>query len=634
MREWNEEKHSRVEGGATAGQFGTGTGPMTARKEKTQRAGAALSPKLKARAEAKRQAERVAQQTATGLQAAEEKQAAEVEKATPSKKKKLATRDDFAKAKVRFRMPDPQVEEFLTSWNEKIGMNPEEFVKTFTGGLQDRVDMSMGKSGNEFQVTGIIKDENGRTIGNFDRDIKPDKKEAYSAYFKIEKAYTGDDIGKRILAGNIEAYEAMGIDTVRVSANIDKGGYAWAKYGYVPTAAAWSTLSAELEGKLDRETGEGGTTRGRSTSSDTYEAEEWDMLSSDQQEETFRRWARDSRDEFLQTEIEYWRENGEALESAKRDIAERFNNADAQWAMIAMTELRAERTENQEPDIPYSDDQIMEALTMAEYEFEQSRWPRRFRVRVDMDDKLQAPTDFDPNQKELPGFEETDKSTHLTQDMRDVIIDKLTKSADTKADETLATSSRRTICQNRSRSISRNTGTARTTAKNCARPSATGRPRSRSSARMKTRKSRRWTSPRRRRKTLSWPRFTIWCAATIRKTCGRSPMASTARNCCLGVYRLVRRARPQGQGELRALQGLCRPRQERVSEMAKIHGAEKGERAREFFYTDDEGNMYDADLHDPILFGGDNQIDETIMAPIRKRFQKKYANLPLKNKAR
>ena len=434
IREWNEEKHSRVEGGATAGQFGSGTGPATERSEAKKRTAAALSPKIKARNEAKRQAERAAQQQAAFTQGQEEKKAAETEAVTPSKEKKIVTKEAFQKAKLRIRHTTTEQDAFVTAWNEKIGMDPEEFAKTFTGGLQDRVELSVGKSGAEFQVTGIIKDEAGRTVGNFDRDIKPDKKEAYSAYFKLERAATGDDTGKRILGGNIEAYEAMGITTVRVTANIDVGGYAWAKYGYVPTAAAWSSLSSELERKLDRETGEGGTTRGRSTSSDTMEADSWEMLSSDQQEETFRRWARDSRDEFLSNEIDNWRESGQALEQSKRDIAERFNNADAQWAMLAMTELRAERTEAGEPDIPYSDDQIMEALTASEYESNYQDGRDDFEFEWN-DDKLQQPSDFDPNQTVLPGFEEDDKSTHLTQDMRDAITDKLVSAANSKADD-------------------------------------------------------------------------------------------------------------------------------------------------------------------------------------------------------
>ena len=199
----------------------------------------------------------------------------------------------------------------------------------------------------------------------------------------------------------------------------------------MPTAAAWSTLSGELEEKLDRETGESGSTRERSTS--TSEAEEWSWLSNDQQEETYRRWARDSRDEFLQHEINNWREGGSALDESKRDIAERFNNGDAQWAMLAMTELRAERKENEEPDIPYSDDQIMEALTAAEYEL---GYEGRNDIEFEWnDDKLLAPNNIDPRQIDLPGIEKPDLSKSLTEDMREQIIDKLVSASNSKADD-------------------------------------------------------------------------------------------------------------------------------------------------------------------------------------------------------
>jgi hypothetical protein len=432
VRQWNEEKHERVQGGATGGQFGSGTGPMTARKEKSAKAAAAIAGKHKERAQRERAKTQATEQANASAKAEEEKKVATEEAAKPKtgKSKKPATKGDFEKAKIRYRMDEGGDEKFLQSWNEKIGMDPDEFKRTFTGGLQDRVDMRVVLRGNEFSVTGDIRNEDGDRIGEFTREIKPDKHEAYSAYFKLERAATGDDTGKRILGGNVEAYEAMGITTVKVSANIDVGGYAWAKYGYVPTPSAWSSLSGELEEKLDSIEGGGGSRRG---SGDTMEAEEWDMVPSDQQAETQRKWMRDSRDEFLQSEIDNWRENGEALESAKRDIAERFNNADASWAMDAMTELRKARTENEEPDIPYSDDQIMEALTMAEYESRNSDGRDDFEFEWN-DDKLQAPSDFDPNQKELPGMEETDRSTHLTQDMRDAITDKLSAAADAKAE--------------------------------------------------------------------------------------------------------------------------------------------------------------------------------------------------------
>ena len=433
VRAWNEELHERVQGGTTAGQFGSGQGPMGERKEASTRAAAALSPKVKARVAREKEAKKQAEAAAMALQAQEEKKAAEVEAVTPKKEKKIVTKEAFDKAKIRIRGEAATHEAFITRWNEKIGMDPEEFERTFTGGLQDQVDLSVGMSGNEFQVTGIVKDDKGNTIGNFDRDIKPDKKEAYSAYFKLTKSATGDDTGKRILGGNIEAYEAMGITTVKVTANIDVGGYAWAKYGYVPTASAWSTLSGELERKLDRETGEGGGGSSRG-SGETTEADEWSYLSDDQQEETKRRWMRDSRDDFLQSEIESWRDSGRPLEDAKRILQEEFNSGRNDWALDEVKRLRQERKDNEQPDYPFNDEQILAALSTDEYE---SRYEDgNDDVEFTWDDKSldEAGAIKFKGQMELPGIEPPMYHKALDDDMREEITKALSSEFNSKAE--------------------------------------------------------------------------------------------------------------------------------------------------------------------------------------------------------
>jgi len=57
--------------------------------------------------------------------------------------------------------------------------------------------------------------------------------------------------------------------------------------------------------------------------------------------------------------------------------------------------------------------------------------------------------------------------------------------------------------------------------------------------------------------------------------------------------------------------------------MGKIHGAEKGEVAEEFFYADEDGKKHDAELHGMIINPVDFPIDEKIMAPIRARHRAK-----------
>jgi len=359
----------------------------------------------------------------------------EVSKSPKLKKAEVPVKkSDFEKAKVRLINMDPEQEaKFIEKWNAKIGIEPDDFKAAFTGGLHDQVDMTLSEAGGTFYVGGTISDKDGRRIGEFDRHLKPDSKSAFSSFFKLNKDAQGGDIGKKILSGNVDVYEALGYDTVKVSANIDIGGYAWAKYGYVPTATAWNSLRAELERKL----GGGGGRSSRESSGNTFEADDWNMLSGDQQAETERRWFRDSRDEFLQSEIENWRDSGQALQEAKTDVANRFNEADAPWAMEAMKELRAQRKEDKLPDIPYSDDQIMEALTAQEYQSRYDDGSNEIEFEWN-DDKLQRPNNIDPHQKTLPGIEEPDYSKRLTEEMRSEITDKLSREADTYAENAAA----------------------------------------------------------------------------------------------------------------------------------------------------------------------------------------------------
>jgi hypothetical protein len=343
--------------------------------------------------------------------------------ASPSKPKgKKTTKDDFDKAKVRITSNDAA---FIEKWNDKIGVDPEDFKKTFTGGLGDRVDVSMSESAGTFRVSGNIKDAKGHTIGEFDRDLKPDTKSAYSAYFKLNRAATGGDVGKKILGGNVEMYRELGFDKVTVSANIDVGGYAWAKYGYVPTPGSWSALSAELERKLDL-TSSG---RGRTTSDNSYEAEEWDIIPSDQQEETFRLWARDSRDEFVESEINNWRESGQALEQAKNDLVDLYNEGDIpEWANDAINEAR----DSSDKPIPFTNKQLFDAMSL---DYKSRYEDGRDDPEITFDDnKLQAPEGYDPAQGTLPGIESEDPAQRLSEKMRDELTSNMVSAFNDKAE--------------------------------------------------------------------------------------------------------------------------------------------------------------------------------------------------------
>jgi uncharacterized protein len=355
--------------------------------------------------------------------------------AQPTAAKKPSTPDDFASAKITIpRQPSRQAE-FIKAWNDKIGLDPTYFKSAFTGGLEDRINMTVQETGGAFYVSGEIKDEGGRgnIIGTFDRHLYPEKGEGYSAYFKIEKSYQGSNVGKSILGGNVDVYEQLGYTKVKVGANIDIGGYAWAKYGYVPTPEAWSRLSEELERKIER--GEGKQiVEGRGAGE--QDAEEWSMVSEENQERTKERWMRDSESDFLQSEEDSWRDSGQPLEDAKKALVDKFNEGEVlPWVASVLDDVRRERMEGKKneagewireplPDFPLTNEEIMHALSIADY---QSRYGEgRDDPEFEWDDEEVERALGTKRQQDLPGIS-SGTSPNLTAEMRENIIDTLTR---------------------------------------------------------------------------------------------------------------------------------------------------------------------------------------------------------------
>jgi hypothetical protein len=343
----------------------------------------------------------------------------------PGKSKKPAKKEDFDKAKITIAGDKAHQDAFIARWNEKVGEDPAEFKKGFMGGLDGH--MNIGGSGSQMEIKGQVEDEGGKVLGTFTRNIDLENKIAKSAYFELQQSARNSDIGKHLLAGNVETYQELGIEKVRVYANIDVGGYAWAKYGYVPEASAWATLSAKLERKI----GGGSST---SSSGDTYEADDWNMLSSDRQDDVRDAWMRSTYSEFLSSEEQNWRESGQAKDDAKRELASMYGGGDIpEWASEAFDGAREYREERDQPPIPYTNKQLYDAITV-DYESRNGDGEDDPDISFD-DDKLKEPIGYDPAQGTLPGIEPIDPASYLTQDMRDRIEKRMIASFDKKAED-------------------------------------------------------------------------------------------------------------------------------------------------------------------------------------------------------
>jgi hypothetical protein len=348
--------------------------------------------------------------------------------------KKKATKDDFDKAKINIEGSKVKQDVFIDNWNATIGKDPAEFKKDFLGGLDGSMKIDGNMTGTKLDIEGQIEkpgstaDARPKVVATFTRSINLDSKSAYSSYFVVNRENRKSDIGKNFLAGNIATYKDLGIEKVSVHADIDVGGYAWAKYGYVPTQSSWDDLSSRIERQL------GGSSSGRSSrGGNTMEADSWEMLSNDQQEEVFDRWRRDSYNEFLSSEIENWRESGQPLESAKINLAQQYQASHPDWASDAIDEVIKQRKEDGEPPIPYDAFDLQQAIQIEDYtsRYDDGKSDPEFSFD---DDKLLQPNNRTPGQMELPGIEPADLSKNLTQEMRDQLEEAMTDAFNKQAE--------------------------------------------------------------------------------------------------------------------------------------------------------------------------------------------------------
>ena len=375
---------------------------------------------------------------------ANEAAVAEAKKLEKATAKKIG-KEEFDKAGIRFRVlggggerDETKAEaEAIALWEEKVGIPPDEFKKTFMGGMPGTMIIKADPGQPKYNVQGEIMGEGefrGVRVATFSRDIDLRKKEAYSALFEVSEEAQKAGIGKKLLAGNIETYEKLGIEKVKVTAGLTVGGYAWAKYGYVPTQDTWDDLRHIIKSRMGE--GKARTYTGNGTT-ETIEAESWDQLPESVQDQVRNRWLDDSREEFYESEVSNWRDSEEPMAQARRNTADEFNGGGVMdmplWAEEAMDELTTARRDAGEGDYPYSDRQLYAAMALSN---DEGRDDAAFGLKWN-DDKLNSyvPPGLVPGQQTLPGIEEVKPADYLTPTMREEIATAIMEAAEKKADD-------------------------------------------------------------------------------------------------------------------------------------------------------------------------------------------------------
>jgi GNAT superfamily N-acetyltransferase len=97
----------------------------------------------------------------------------------------------------------------------------------------------------------LLDPRTGRVVGSIERSLYPGEGYASHNSLELKPSVQGHDIGKRLLSNQIDAYRRMGMGQVEAYANVDVGGYAWSKYGFVPDSLdTWRDVGKDVDTRM------------------------------------------------------------------------------------------------------------------------------------------------------------------------------------------------------------------------------------------------------------------------------------------------------------------------------------------------------------------------------------------------
>jgi hypothetical protein len=119
--------------------------------------------------------------------------------------------------------------------------------------------------------------ETGEIIATtFHSEIWPTEGKAHLIGLTFTEPNRGAGLGKTLVAGQIEAYRRMGLQRVELNGGLIVGGYAWARYGWLPASVQeWFVLSNKIRARMWAMSQENGDpTFGRISAADKRTIEE------------------------------------------------------------------------------------------------------------------------------------------------------------------------------------------------------------------------------------------------------------------------------------------------------------------------------------------------------------------------
>lgn len=125
-------------------------------------------------------------------------------------------------------------------------------TKYFDGMYSPSIKLS-GNAQGELHFNGPLFKSGQGMVGKIERTIIPGENRVYHNYLELEPIAQGGGVAKSLMRNQFDIYRQLGITRVDLSANIDVGGYSWAKYGFLPTTSGpggWYSLQRDLMERL------------------------------------------------------------------------------------------------------------------------------------------------------------------------------------------------------------------------------------------------------------------------------------------------------------------------------------------------------------------------------------------------
>lgn len=112
----------------------------------------------------------------------------------------------------------------------------------------------LGSSDSEIEAErGLYRERAASVI--FEREFKRNKKGELIVHhqrFMLGSEFQGKGTGKAMTRFVFEQYKKIGVTRVELTANLDVGGYAWARLGFTPTPGGWASLADTIDQRMGK----------------------------------------------------------------------------------------------------------------------------------------------------------------------------------------------------------------------------------------------------------------------------------------------------------------------------------------------------------------------------------------------